>query len=160
MAEASEDQAKSHDTHSSVMNSPPFPGTAPLSLKRPASPAFHEDTSSSRKRFKESEGPADLNKNGSIIESKLADDLAQELECGCCSELLYKPVMVTPCQHFFCGRYLFFTAFTVSTCLLIITASHPVAASFGFTSVAIIVQILYLYTDINVMTLIHPCLIG
>ncbi|KAF9071181.1 hypothetical protein BDP27DRAFT_533698 [Rhodocollybia butyracea] len=101
MAEALEGQTKSDDTYSSVLTTAPSP--APLSLKRPTSPTFHEDASSSRKRFKESEGPVDLNKNDSIIESKLADDLAQELECGCCSELLYKPVMVTPCQHFFCG---------------------------------------------------------
>lgn len=35
----------------------------------------------------------------------LAEDLAQELQCGCCSELVYKPVVVIPCDHFFCGRY-------------------------------------------------------
>ncbi|KNZ81289.1 E3 ubiquitin-protein ligase CHFR, partial [Termitomyces sp. J132] len=35
----------------------------------------------------------------------LADDLARELECGCCSDLVYRPVLVNPCQHFFCGRY-------------------------------------------------------
>ena len=34
----------------------------------------------------------------------LVDDLAQELQCGCCSGLLYKPVIVMPCDHFFCGR--------------------------------------------------------
>lgn len=35
----------------------------------------------------------------------LAEDLAQELQCGCCAELVYKPVVVMPCEHFFCGRY-------------------------------------------------------
>ena len=34
----------------------------------------------------------------------LADDVAQELQCACCSELVYRPVLVIPCQHFFCGR--------------------------------------------------------
>ncbi|KLO16760.1 hypothetical protein SCHPADRAFT_822691 [Schizopora paradoxa] len=33
----------------------------------------------------------------------LAEDLGQELECGCCSGLIYKPVVVNPCEHFFCG---------------------------------------------------------
>lgn len=65
-------------------------------------------TEGSRKRLKEdnehrnddeiSSTPAD---NPSIC---LADDLAQELQCGCCAELVYKPVVVFPCQHFFCGR--------------------------------------------------------
>ncbi|KAF8527464.1 hypothetical protein BU17DRAFT_31193, partial [Hysterangium stoloniferum] len=27
----------------------------------------------------------------------------QELKCGCCTELCYNPVIVNPCQHFFCG---------------------------------------------------------
>ncbi|KIJ54401.1 hypothetical protein M422DRAFT_153683, partial [Sphaerobolus stellatus SS14] len=26
-----------------------------------------------------------------------------ELKCGCCTELCYNPVVVNPCQHFFCG---------------------------------------------------------
>lgn len=34
----------------------------------------------------------------------IIDDLGQELECGCCSALVYRPVIVNPCQHFFCGR--------------------------------------------------------
>ncbi|KAI6114415.1 hypothetical protein F5141DRAFT_1187953 [Pisolithus sp. B1] len=37
--------------------------------------------------------------------SALVEDLVQELQCGCCSELVYRPVVVSPCQHFFCGRY-------------------------------------------------------
>ncbi|KAI6027655.1 hypothetical protein BKA83DRAFT_4232205 [Pisolithus microcarpus] len=35
--------------------------------------------------------------------SVLVEDLVQELQCGCCSELVYRPVVVSPCQHFFCG---------------------------------------------------------
>ncbi len=34
----------------------------------------------------------------------LAEDLGQELECGCCAGLIYKPVVINPCEHFFCGR--------------------------------------------------------
>ena len=37
-------------------------------------------------------------------DSKIADHLSEELQCGCCSELVYRPVLVMPCQHFFCGR--------------------------------------------------------
>jgi len=33
-----------------------------------------------------------------------ADNMAEELQCGCCSEIVYQPVLVLPCQHFFCGR--------------------------------------------------------
>ena len=48
----------------------------------------------------------------SVSESiaNFVDELAQELQCGCCSELVYKPVLVMPCQHFFCGRYAFMFA--------------------------------------------------
>jgi hypothetical protein len=34
----------------------------------------------------------------------LLEDMAQELECGCCAAIVYRPVVVMPCQHFFCGR--------------------------------------------------------
>jgi hypothetical protein len=39
----------------------------------------------------------------------LVADLAQELECGCCSAVVYRPVVVMPCQHFFCGRCALFS---------------------------------------------------
>jgi len=44
--------------------------------------------------------------NATSVETSVdfVDELAQELQCGCCSELVYKPVLVMPCQHFFCGR--------------------------------------------------------
>ncbi|KIK57176.1 hypothetical protein GYMLUDRAFT_46424 [Collybiopsis luxurians FD-317 M1] len=83
----------------------PSAGSISFSLKRPASLTFEgvQDTTS-RKRFKDAEQSVDdQSQRSTIIESKLADDIAQELECGCCSELIYKPVMVSPCQHFFCG---------------------------------------------------------
>jgi E3 ubiquitin-protein ligase CHFR len=80
-------------------------------LKRRASPSFEglqED--SSRKRKKEvaddDAGAEDetVSSNAVVMNSSLADDLAQELQCPCCSELVYRPVIVAPCQHFFCGR--------------------------------------------------------
>lgn len=42
----------------------------------------------------------------SIDGQALVEHLAEELQCGCCSELVYRPVIVAPCQHFFCGRYI------------------------------------------------------
>jgi hypothetical protein len=50
----------------------------------------------------------------SVIDSALADQLAQELQCGCCSELVYRPVLVSPCQHFFCGRWALPTVYALS----------------------------------------------
>ena len=63
----------------------------------------------SRKRVKESapfdEGISPEKEQPVIISGQaLADDLEQELQCGCCSALLYRPVIVSPCQHYFCGR--------------------------------------------------------
>ncbi|KAG8873476.1 hypothetical protein FRB97_006725 [Tulasnella sp. 331] len=34
---------------------------------------------------------------------KYAEDMEDELRCGCCTGLLYRPVVVTPCGHYFCG---------------------------------------------------------
>jgi E3 ubiquitin-protein ligase CHFR len=48
--------------------------------------------------------PHELEATSTIDGAALATDLAQELECGCCSAVVYKPVVVMPCQHFFCGR--------------------------------------------------------
>ncbi|KAK7469384.1 hypothetical protein VKT23_003859 [Stygiomarasmius scandens] len=78
-------------------------------LKRPASPSFENaNDDSSRKRLRGGDDGGD--EKGLIRDddptnssTKLADDLVQELQCGCCSELVYRPVVVSPCQHFFCG---------------------------------------------------------
>lgn len=81
------------------------------SLKRRASQSAFDsldDTdNSSRKRLKEDS----MNKlsrpeeqSQTVDGQVLADDLEQELQCGCCSALVYRPVIVSPCQHFFCGR--------------------------------------------------------
>lgn len=60
-----------------------------------------------RKRLKEDTDDAPItsdegDKRGSV-DMRLADELCLELQCGCCSELVYNPVLVLPCQHFFCG---------------------------------------------------------
>src|SRR5436190_1409278 len=88
----------------------------PASLKRVLSDTsleHHQDNSRKRVKAQTDEGPSSSNGanatgdgGGLPIDGKaLSDDLAQELQCGCCSELVYRPVVVSPCQHFFCGRY-------------------------------------------------------
>lgn len=77
-------------------------------LKRVAPSSFEAlEGETSKKRFKEDLGnEADNDKP--VPKPKyetLTDDLVQELQCGCCAELVYRPVVVSPCQHFFCGRY-------------------------------------------------------
>ncbi|KAJ7147122.1 hypothetical protein C8R43DRAFT_1011970 [Mycena crocata] len=88
---------------------PPLPPQQP-SLKRRASASFSEvvDDSVSRKRMKEEHEESEVSEHagGTVVpmaDSALAEQLAQELQCGCCSELVYRPVVVAPCQHFFCG---------------------------------------------------------
>jgi E3 ubiquitin-protein ligase CHFR len=78
-------------------------------LKRRASPSFESlEDDTSRKRLKEdvNDNSMDSGSNQNLLTTQhsFADDLAQELNCGCCSELCYHPVVVSPCQHFFCGR--------------------------------------------------------
>lgn len=77
-------------------------------LKRRASPSFEGlQDDISRKRMKEDVDNAtrDRRSEGKVVidGDALADDLAQELQCGCCSELVYRPVQVIPCMHTFCG---------------------------------------------------------
>lgn len=87
-------------------------------LKRRASspPEEDNDSSGSRKRLKgdqesnagprpEDSAVALANAIKDFKTSMDVEELAQELQCGCCSELVYRPVLVSPCQHFFCGRY-------------------------------------------------------
>ncbi|CAE6516793.1 unnamed protein product [Rhizoctonia solani] len=35
--------------------------------------------------------------------ARLVDEIESELRCGCCTELAYNPVSLSPCRHFFCG---------------------------------------------------------
>lgn len=88
-------------------------GTGKRGLKRRASSSWGESSgdSPSRKRLKDEHtnqqestdspagGPTDIMNRRALI-----DDLAQELECGCCAALVYNPVTIIPCQHSFCGR--------------------------------------------------------
>lgn len=99
-----------HDTTmNALMSRESFAG---LTLKRRASSSFEGlEEDSSRKRMKESQyhtvEPIEEFEATPIVGNSsitLANELAQELQCGCCSELVYRPVIVTPCQHFFCGR--------------------------------------------------------
>lgn len=83
------------------------PSETPTTLKRRASSTFDSRGDNSRKRLKEDLLPnetTDPQAPALISGSQLADDLEQELVCGCCSALLYRPVIVYPCQHYFCGR--------------------------------------------------------
>jgi hypothetical protein len=36
--------------------------------------------------------------------AKLVEEMGMELTCGCCTELCYNPIIVLPCQHYYCGR--------------------------------------------------------
>ena len=101
-----------------------------LSLKRRAS-SFEGREEDSRKRIKEDDDPGQMDESGPdtpFSKHNLVDELAEELQCGCCSELVYKPVIVAPCQHFFCGR---------SFCIVIIYVTilifqYLVAVCFGY----------------------------
>ena len=66
---------------------------APSTLERRASPTFDVRGDNSRKRLKEDIPPdkaADAQTPTLILGRRLADDLEQELLCGCCSALLYR----------------------------------------------------------------------
>ncbi|KAK0201854.1 hypothetical protein DFS33DRAFT_1350575 [Desarmillaria ectypa] len=111
----SEDNPTSSATNNmEVENEPVVPPLSSQRLKRRASSSFEglpDDTS--RKRVKgdnrsvEADPVASSNTTSgpaaAINGAAFVDELAQELQCGCCSELLYRPVIVSPCQHFFCG---------------------------------------------------------
>lgn len=96
---------------SRLIHSEPLPEP---SLKRRASSTFGRDDfeeGSSRKRSRDiesgvkSSGAARGERTLSGVDGDaLANELEQELQCGCCSALVYRPVVVSPCQHFFCGR--------------------------------------------------------
>lgn len=79
--------------------------TAPL--KRSASEAFDHgpDDETTHKKLKDSNGNARGDDSGANPDgATLSDNLEEELQCGCCSAIVYRPVVVNPCQHFFCGR--------------------------------------------------------
>jgi hypothetical protein len=83
------------------------------SLKRRASLSWGEGSaeSPSGKRLKDEHAGQEESKDfpanaptNAMNRRTLIDDLAQELECGCCAALVYNPVTILPCQHSFCGR--------------------------------------------------------
>ncbi|KAF7314508.1 RING-type domain-containing protein [Mycena kentingensis (nom. inval.)] len=84
--------------------------SARVQLKRSASAAslmgVLEETTS-RKRIREDGEPGaaepDAAGNTNAGGDELVEQLTQELQCGACCSLVYKPVLVQPCQHFFCG---------------------------------------------------------
>jgi len=76
-------------------------------LKRRASPSFdcvddnHKRMKSDKDDYNRDDFQAAVGMDRGV---KFADMLSEDLHCGCCSELVYRPVLVIPCQHFFCGR--------------------------------------------------------
>ncbi|KZT73775.1 hypothetical protein DAEQUDRAFT_721235 [Daedalea quercina L-15889] len=98
-------------SHMSTSRSYVFESTA-ATLKRRASPSFEDvRAESSRKRLKDDSQDTRTGGNDNAKQAgtatvdgeALADELEQELQCACCSALVYRPVIVIPCQHFFCG---------------------------------------------------------
>ncbi|KAI0720449.1 hypothetical protein C8T65DRAFT_791392 [Cerioporus squamosus] len=84
--------------------------SATASLKRSAAEAFEDasdEEATSHKKIRDETRPAvpgDEDEHGKTVDgSGLADNLEEELQCGCCSAIVYRPVVVAPCQHFFCG---------------------------------------------------------
>lgn len=90
----------------SMEHAGPSSSTATLTLKRRAShPLEDRQDDGNRKRMKEETNEQPEQPEPSSVDGEaLADDLELELQCGCCSALVYRPVVVSPCQHFFCGR--------------------------------------------------------
>ncbi|KAF8914897.1 hypothetical protein CPB85DRAFT_1218554 [Mucidula mucida] len=82
-------------------------------LKRRASFDATEDDAIRPKRRKETDTATEeeaiaaslqTSTSGAAVDGvAFTEELAEELQCGCCSELVYRPVVVNPCQHFFCG---------------------------------------------------------
>lgn len=118
MPESSQSPLVPHISHSSVMDVASLIHSEPTgepcgTLKRRASSTFDDvGEGSSRKRLKDaSENVADAQpeeeEQPQVDGQALVDELEQELQCGCCSALVYRPVIVSPCQHFFCGRWEF-----------------------------------------------------
>ncbi|KAM5535019.1 hypothetical protein V8D89_011247 [Ganoderma adspersum] len=78
--------------------------TAPL--KRSASEAFEDgsEDETRHKKLKDTNGNTRGDDTGANPDgATLANNLEEELQCGCCSAIVYRPVVVNPCQHFFCG---------------------------------------------------------
>jgi hypothetical protein len=86
-------------------------GAAPPGLKRRApSPPQHDAPRDEVRKRARTDVCCDAEKSESVAGAvpidgrKLVESLVEELTCGCCSAIVYRPVVVMPCQHFFCGR--------------------------------------------------------
>ncbi|RDX53271.1 hypothetical protein OH76DRAFT_1343155 [Lentinus brumalis] len=83
--------------------------SATASLKRSAAEAFEEASDDEASHKKMRDDTEVVTRGGEVEQGKtvdgpgLADNLEEELQCGCCSAIVYRPVVVAPCQHFFCG---------------------------------------------------------
>ncbi|KAI0345769.1 hypothetical protein BDW22DRAFT_911355 [Trametopsis cervina] len=96
--------------HGSPEHAQAGPSTGPEcrsgnTLKRRASVSCEDvEGSNTRKKLKERMTEPDDAPDAEAVDGQaLAEELDQELQCGCCSALVYRPVVVAPCQHFFCG---------------------------------------------------------
>ncbi|KAJ3500691.1 hypothetical protein NLJ89_g9681 [Agrocybe chaxingu] len=87
---------------------PPAQSTSSLKRRVSQSSFTCPGDSISRKRMKEASPEGDDKATGTEsgapdASANFVEVLAEELQCGCCSELVYNPLLVMPCQHFFCG---------------------------------------------------------
>lgn len=121
------DPASMSSSSSSSRAADQDPGSTTIhNLKRHASLTFEGLDEDSRKRAKviETSMEADVPQANPTLDegadtqsatlssestpsSNMLDDLETELLCGCCSALIYRPVIVYPCEHYFCGRWVF-----------------------------------------------------
>lgn len=98
---------------------PVSPATSTRSLKRSADMLNSDDERQDNKRKrlsddeKESETPGASTSTAhaptgaamdGVDASKLVEEIGLELSCGCCTEMCYNPIIVLPCQHYYCGR--------------------------------------------------------
>ena len=84
---------------------PPHTSVASLKRRATSSPEDAESSTSRKKLREDMSGEVSATPEEPINGQVLADELEQELQCGCCAALVYRPVVVSPCQHFFCGRF-------------------------------------------------------
>lgn len=91
----------------SLVHGEPSEPPAPTLKRRASSSSIDREEGCSRKRAREGDRAAEDDaprEQSGVDGAALADELEQELQCGCCAALVYRPVVVSPCQHFFCGR--------------------------------------------------------
>jgi E3 ubiquitin-protein ligase CHFR len=98
-----------------AITSPVSPATSTKSLKRTADMMDDDEDRQDSKRKRISDGNEDGGPEASTSKTtntapdgtdanRLVKEIGDELLCGCCSALCYNPVLVLPCQHYYCGR--------------------------------------------------------